>query len=68
VGRHGGYVLAQRKDGFMLHEASCGHLDLIPGKFSLTARARRWSTNQKPLVEWTEKHTGNTPLRCQSCM
>jgi len=61
VGRHGGYVLAQRKDGFMLHEASCGHLDLIPGKFSLTARARRWSTNQKPLVESDREAHGEHP-------
>ena len=68
VARHGGYVIAQRKDGFMLHEASCGHLGLIPGKFSLTTRPRRWSQTEKPLVDWTEKNTGKAPLRCRSCM
>ncbi len=68
VDKHHGYVLAQRSDGFMLHEASCNHLGLVPGKFALTNRGRRWAESPELLVRWTEQTTGTPPLRCRHCM
>ena len=68
VRQHGGYVLVQRKgDDFMLHEASCGHLDLTAG-FALTTRPRRWAKHREPLMGWATQATGDRPSLCQSCM
>jgi len=41
VNEHAGYVLTQRSEDFMLHVAGCGHLQLTPGRWSLTTRPRR---------------------------
>jgi hypothetical protein len=65
---HGGYVLSQRSDGFMLHQASCSHLGLTPGQWSLTTRPRRWAQTRQLLIQWTEDQAGRKPLLCQSCM
>jgi hypothetical protein len=67
VRKHGGYVLTQRTDGFMLHHAECSIFGLIPGTFDI-AKPRRWASTRGPLVEWTEDRTGNTPLLCRRCM
>lgn len=68
IRQHGGYVLVERKADFMLHEASCGHLDLTPGKFTLTARPRRWAKTRQPLIDWATQRTGSRPAFCQSCL
>jgi hypothetical protein len=68
VRRHGGYVLVERKDGFMLHEATCVHLDLTPGVFTLTTRPRRCAKTRQPFTDFAEQRTGHRPLLCQSCM
>src|SRR4051812_23488028 len=57
VDDHGGYVLVKRPDGFMLHQARCSHLDLTPGRWTLTARPRRWAKGRQPLVQWAQKET-----------
>jgi hypothetical protein len=68
VRQHGGYVLVQRKpDDFMLHESSCGHLELTAG-FTLSTRPRRWSKTQAPLIAWAEGAVERGPSRCASCM
>ena len=68
VQQHGGYVLVQRKsDDFMLHESSCGHLELTP-EFALTSRPRRWANSREPLIDWAKQATGDRPSLCQSCM
>jgi hypothetical protein len=68
VRRHGGYVLVERKDSFMLHESTCSHLGLTPGKFTLTMRPRRCAKTRQPLVAFAHARTGDRPLLCQSCM
>jgi hypothetical protein len=68
VQQHAGYVLVERKDGFMLHEATCGHLDLTPGEFTLTSRPRRCAETRQALTDFTQRRTGRRPHLCQSCM
>ncbi len=71
VRRHGGYVLTARSGPtveYMLHDAECGHLELTPGRWSLTTRPRRCAPSRQPLIEWTKQQTGAPPLLCQNCM
>ena len=67
VRRHAGYVLIERPDGFMLHEADCTHLGLASGSWSIS-KPRRCSKLRSELVQWTADHSGSKPLLCQSCM
>jgi hypothetical protein len=67
--RKGGYVLVERRPGeFMLHESACGHLELTPGRWTLTNRPRRWHRQSRVLDEWAASQTGIKPRRCSTCM
>ena len=68
VRRNVGYVLVERDDGFMLHQPSCGHLDLTPGEFTLTTKPRRCSRTRQALIDFAQEQSGEGPALCQSCM
>lgn len=72
VRRHSsGYVMRQADraaDGFVLHHAECGHLDLDGKDFTLrTANPRHCCTSSRVLEHWSVTQTGSPPRRCGSC-
>jgi hypothetical protein len=67
----GGYVLKQRdtvEEGYMLHLATCSHLELTPGAFTMrTANPRHCSRSPQALVQRALEESGRPPQRCSSC-
>jgi hypothetical protein len=68
VARHGGYVLTVQPRGeYMLHDSTCLHLGQFRIARTLTRKPRRWASQQRTLVAWTEQETGAKPLLCRTC-
>jgi hypothetical protein len=69
IRRKAGFVLIQRgARDFMIHVADCWHLELTPGEVSIPDRPRRWSSEQRCLIDWAVAETGHPPRRCGTCM
>ena len=72
VRRHpSGYVIKKADrvaDGYVLHHAECGHLDLDGRDYTLrTANPRQCCSSLRVLENWCRERAGSLPHRCGTC-
>jgi hypothetical protein len=70
VNRRGGWVLTERpenRERYMIHDATCSHLQSSGKREYRFSGPRRWSQSFRALRDWARGQTGHAPLDCQTC-